>query len=102
MRRLLFSCVICAASCTRVPVVTVPDGPPAPSRVLAEFSGLTASIRAGDFKSGERHLDSALVYAPGHPLVIEQLMRVRARLRDSAGVLRALRELAPIGSTRPV
>lgn len=102
MRRLLITCVISATACTHVPVATEPAGPPPPSRILAEFSGLTTAIRAGDFRAGERHLDSALVYAPGHPLVIEQLMRVRARLRDSAGVLRALRELAPIGSTRPV
>jgi hypothetical protein len=93
---------VLVAACATSPAPVPSAAAPPPSVIMAKFESATAAIRALDFASAEGHLEAALVSAPGHPLLIEQLMRVRARLRDSSGVLEALRLLAPIGSARAV
>lgn len=104
-RRTALTCLLplsLAMGCAPTQPASNPPGPAPASGIMGAFGQATAAIRAVDFATAETHFETALQHAPGHPVVIEQLMRVNARMRDTAGVLKALRQLAPIGTARTV
>ena len=108
LKVLAFSATVAGFACSAArepdlaPAARPAASVPPSSAITAAFDSAIAAIRAQNFSAAETHFERALTHAPGHPLIIEQLMRLRARQRDAAGALEAFRLLSPIGSARVV
>jgi sugar lactone lactonase YvrE len=70
--------------------------------LAAHVDSLSAATRARDFSRVLAHVESALRIVPGNVPLLDQLVRSRARLHDSVGVLSALEQVLPVGGVRPV
>jgi sugar lactone lactonase YvrE len=72
------------------------------ARVASYVDSVTTAFARGDTAGALSFLETALRQSPHNPVFLDGMVRMRGRVRDSAGVLSALARLAATGGGRPV
>jgi hypothetical protein len=97
-RRLVIAAAFIAAACSSSPPKSDPVAAPAPFVTAVDaYSLASAATRAGDHALALRHLRRADSLAPDYPVIVLQLARTHARMRDTSAALRQLERLATLG-----